>query len=76
MYRYALHTDAGANEHLGFIDIRDDNEAKVFGQEVVDGLMLEFQPTLEQQPTLEITDGHRHVGSVPLATIVRQKAYG
>lgn len=75
IYRYALHTAAGPNEDLGTIDIRTDQEAIAFGQEVVDDIMLEYELTQDGM-TLEVRDGLRHVGSVPLTLEVQRKAYG
>jgi hypothetical protein len=75
IYRYALHKDAGPNEHLGFIEIPSDAEAMAFGREVLVDIMREPGPE-QAGASLEITEGARQVDSVPLEMEVRRKAYG
>ncbi len=74
IYCYALQNDAGPNEHLGFIDIRSDQEAIDFGREVVVDLLHEPDPG-HAGASLEITEGTRAVDSVPLALDGRRKVY-
>ncbi|MDO9411915.1 MAG: hypothetical protein Q7T81_05000 [Pseudolabrys sp.] len=75
IYRYALQSAAGPNEDLGTIDIISDQEAITFGQDVVDDILLEYEPARDGM-TLEIRDGVRLVGSVPMTVEMPLKAAG
>ena len=44
IYRYALRNEAGPNEHLGFIEIPNDDEATAFGREVIADIMQQTDP--------------------------------
>jgi hypothetical protein len=57
---FALCDDAGHNEDLGFIDLRDDDDAVAFGQEVIEDLLQTPDPKLEGS-TLDITERRRQV---------------
>ena len=74
IYRYALQNDAGPNEHLGFIDLRSDQEALDFGREVVIDILQDPDPA-HHGASLEITEDGRTVDSVPMAMELRRKAY-
>lgn len=74
IYRYALRNEAGPDEHLGFIEIRSDQESMDFGRDVVVDILLEPDPALGRA-SLEITEGARTVGSVPLSVEIRRRAY-
>ncbi|MDO9413824.1 MAG: hypothetical protein Q7T81_14750 [Pseudolabrys sp.] len=72
IYRYALHNEAGPNEHLGFINLLNDSEAMDFGSEVLADIIEEPDPAY-QTASLEITEGTRQVRSLPLLVEVRRR---
>jgi hypothetical protein len=59
-YHFALRSDAGHNEDLGFIDLRDDEDAVAFGRGVIDDLLQMPDPKLVGS-TLDITERRRQV---------------
>ena len=59
-YHFAPRDDAGHNEDLGFIDLRDDEDAVAFGQEVIEDLLQMSDPKLVGS-TLDITERKRQV---------------
>ena len=64
-YHFALCDDAGHNEDLGFIDLRDDEDAVAFGQDVIEDLLQASDPKLVGS-TLDITERRRQVGRLNL----------
>jgi hypothetical protein len=59
-YHFALRSNAGHSEDLGFIDLRDDEDAVAFGQAVIEDLLQTPDPKLAGS-TLDITERRRQV---------------
>jgi hypothetical protein len=64
-YRFVIHSDDDT-ESLGTMALGDDDEARLFGAEVIRDLM-QNAPTRYAAYTMDIVHGERAVASIPFA---------
>jgi hypothetical protein len=63
-YRFVVHSDSQGAEDLGTMDLIDDDDAQAFANGVIQDLM-ETHAGFYFAWTLDITEAHRVVASIP-----------
>ena len=76
-YHFALRNDVGDNEDLGYFAMADDGAALDFGCDVIRDITRQHAAAFTGS-VMEITEGERAVGSLPLdiEASQRQKKFG
>ena len=76
-YHFCLRNDVGDNEELGYLAMADDDAALDFGRDLIRDITRQHAAAYTGS-VMEITEGERAVGSVPLdiEASQRQKKFG